>query len=281
MQIENLEDLLKEKDNQVDMARARLTAMQAHHCSSEGALSSLEEALGDKEKQMAQLREQRDRAERDKAEERELHERELAEFRMKMHTSNSEIETLQARLDRALTDKEKLEAKLECSQSELGKSKAELDKVAGEAGGRSGDWEAARQRLARMEIENERLRSELDRAAASTAMCSGSSSNLLLATATTGVMAVRGGAGGTSPSGPGGMVGELERLQERSDRSASELRRAQAELRLANSERDRLRGNSDSLQVIFVSWTFTFRDKLQANLLHLPPKMSPCFFFFH
>ena len=36
MQIENLEDLLKEKDNQVDMARARMTAMQAHHCSSEG-----------------------------------------------------------------------------------------------------------------------------------------------------------------------------------------------------------------------------------------------------
>jgi golgin subfamily B member 1 len=54
--IENLEDLLKEKDNQVDMARARLSAMQAHHCSSEGALSSLEEAIGDKEKQMNQLR---------------------------------------------------------------------------------------------------------------------------------------------------------------------------------------------------------------------------------
>lgn len=54
--IENLEDLLKEKDNQVDMARARLTAMQAHHCSSEGALTSLEEAIGDREKQMSMLR---------------------------------------------------------------------------------------------------------------------------------------------------------------------------------------------------------------------------------
>lgn len=54
--IENLEDLLKEKDNQVDMARARLTAMQAHHCSSEGAMTSLEEAIGDKEKQMNMLR---------------------------------------------------------------------------------------------------------------------------------------------------------------------------------------------------------------------------------
>lgn len=91
LQIENLEDLLKEKDNQVDMARARLTAMQAHHCSSEGALSSLEEAIGDKEKQMAQLREQRDRAEQEKQEERELHEREIAEYKMKIHALESEV----------------------------------------------------------------------------------------------------------------------------------------------------------------------------------------------
>jgi len=73
------------------MARARLTAMQAHHCSSEGALSSLEEAIGDKEKQMAQLREQRDRAEQEKQEERELHEREIAEYKMKIHTLESEV----------------------------------------------------------------------------------------------------------------------------------------------------------------------------------------------
>lgn len=73
------------------MARARLTAMQAHHCSSEGALSSLEEAIGDKEKQMAQLREQRDRAEQEKQEERELHERELAEYKMKIHALESEV----------------------------------------------------------------------------------------------------------------------------------------------------------------------------------------------
>lgn len=91
LQIENLEDLLKEKDNQVDMARARLTAMQTHHCSNEGALSSLEEAIGDKEKQMAQLREQRDRAEQEKQEERELHERELAEYKMKIHALESEV----------------------------------------------------------------------------------------------------------------------------------------------------------------------------------------------
>ena len=73
------------------MARARLAAMQAHHCTSEGALSSLEEAIGDKEKQMNQLREQRDRAEQEKQEERELHEREIAEYKMKV---SAELETI-------------------------------------------------------------------------------------------------------------------------------------------------------------------------------------------
>ncbi|ENN78272.1 hypothetical protein YQE_05423, partial [Dendroctonus ponderosae] len=102
------------------MARARLSAMQAHHCSSEGALSTLEEAIGDKEKQMNQLREQRDRAEQEKQEERELHEREIADYKMKIHALNSEVEKLTARLDRAQNDRERIEAKLESSQSELG-----------------------------------------------------------------------------------------------------------------------------------------------------------------
>lgn len=161
--VENLEDLLKEKDNQVDMARARLSAMQAHHCSSEGALSSLEEAIGDKEKQMSQLREQRDRAEQEKQEERELHEREIAEYKMKIHALNSEVEKLNARVERAQNDRDRLEAKLESSQSELGKSKAELDKAAVEVGRSGADWEAARQRLARLELENERLKNEMER----------------------------------------------------------------------------------------------------------------------
>ena len=51
-QIENLEELLKEKDNQVDIARTKLSAVQAQTYSSEGALSSLEEALTDRDKQV-------------------------------------------------------------------------------------------------------------------------------------------------------------------------------------------------------------------------------------
>jgi septal ring factor EnvC (AmiA/AmiB activator) len=94
-QIENLEDLLKEKDNQVDMARARLTAMQAHHSTSEGALTSLEDAISDKDKQIAQIKEQRDRAEQERNEERDLHERQIAEYKMKAHSLENEMEKLQ------------------------------------------------------------------------------------------------------------------------------------------------------------------------------------------
>merc|ERR1711902_14446 len=56
--IENLEELLKEKDNQVDIARTKLSAVQAQTFSSEGTVTSLEEALADRDKQINQLREQ-------------------------------------------------------------------------------------------------------------------------------------------------------------------------------------------------------------------------------
>ena len=72
LQIENLEELLKEKDNQVDIARTKLSAVQAQTFSSEGAVTSLEEALTDRDKQINQLREQRDRAEKDIKEEKVL-----------------------------------------------------------------------------------------------------------------------------------------------------------------------------------------------------------------
>ena len=60
-----MEELLKEKDNQVDIARTKLSAVQAQTFSSEGTVTSLEEALADRDKQINQLRDQRDRAEKD------------------------------------------------------------------------------------------------------------------------------------------------------------------------------------------------------------------------
>ena len=65
-----MEELLKEKDNQVDIARTKLSAVQAQTFSSEGTVTSLEEALADRDKQINQLREQRDRAEKDVKEEK-------------------------------------------------------------------------------------------------------------------------------------------------------------------------------------------------------------------
>lgn len=94
-QSENLEDLLKEKDNQLEAARSRISQIEAHHSTSEGTLSSLEEAIADKDKQITQLREQRDRADKDRDQERDLHERELAEMKMKLHAVEAEIEKLQ------------------------------------------------------------------------------------------------------------------------------------------------------------------------------------------
>ena len=41
--------------------------------------------------QINQLKEQRDRAERDNKEEKELHEREVSDYKMKVHTLESEV----------------------------------------------------------------------------------------------------------------------------------------------------------------------------------------------
>ena len=157
-QIENLEDLLKEKDNQVELARSKLNAVQAQTYTSEGTLTSLEEALNDRDKQINQLRDQRDRAEKDNKEEKELHEREITDYKMKLHSLESEVEKLGVRLDKAYSEKDKLEAKLENSQSELGKSKAELEKAHGDTSSRYSYYNDWRQKFTRAELEIERLR---------------------------------------------------------------------------------------------------------------------------
>ena len=150
----------------MEMARSKLSAVQAQTFTSEGALTSLEEALSDRDKQIAQLREQRDRAEKDLKEEKELHDREITDYKMKIHTLESEVEKLQVRFDKALAEKDKLEAKLEYSQSELGKSKAEIDNwqtrdsnryndYGSDRGDRERDW---RPKMAKMEVTIEQLR---------------------------------------------------------------------------------------------------------------------------
>lgn len=74
--------------------RARLNAFQAHHSTSEGAMTSLEDAINDKDKQIQQIREQRDRAEQERNEERDIHERQIAEYKMKLHSLENDMEKL-------------------------------------------------------------------------------------------------------------------------------------------------------------------------------------------
>lgn len=113
--------------------------------------------------------EQRDRAESEKIEERELHEREIAEYKMKLHSFESEVDKLTTRLHRALAEKDRLESRLE-SAGDLGKSRRGLDRdlerdyrdVRDDRRGRDESYEL-NQKIQRLEIENERLRSELER----------------------------------------------------------------------------------------------------------------------
>lgn len=77
------------------MARSRLSSIQDHHSSSEGALTNLEEAISDKDKHIMQLKEQRDRAERDRIEEQKLHEKEIKGYKMKINALESEIDKIQ------------------------------------------------------------------------------------------------------------------------------------------------------------------------------------------
>ncbi len=58
MKIENMDDLLKEKDSQIELARSKLNAVQAQTYTSEGTLTSLEEALADRDKQVSSPRQQ-------------------------------------------------------------------------------------------------------------------------------------------------------------------------------------------------------------------------------
>jgi chromosome segregation ATPase len=78
-------------------------------------LSNLEDAIMDKEKQIHQLRDQRDRAESEKQEERELHEREVAEYKLKVHSMEAELEKLSVRLERAVAEKVRYLVTISCS----------------------------------------------------------------------------------------------------------------------------------------------------------------------
>lgn len=95
-----LDALLAERDIQLERARARLELSGAAGLSGNSNpdyafLGHLEESLGDKEKQISLLRDQRDRAEHELGEERDLHERSIKEYKMKLNSLKFEMDKLQ------------------------------------------------------------------------------------------------------------------------------------------------------------------------------------------
>lgn len=97
-----LENLLVEREAQ--LAQAERAKMRLEHGGggsnyNDGGggalLNHLEETLGDKEKQISLLRDQRDRAEHELNEERDAHERIIKEYKAKLNSVKFEMEKLQ------------------------------------------------------------------------------------------------------------------------------------------------------------------------------------------
>jgi len=103
-----LDSLLAERDAQLERARMRLehsvqASVSAGHPYAQqpdvALVGHLEESLRDKEKQIALLRDQRDRAEHELNEERDSHERTIKEYKMKLNSLRFEMDKLQVSLN--------------------------------------------------------------------------------------------------------------------------------------------------------------------------------------
>lgn len=97
--IVQLDGVLAERDGQLERTRLRLEhsvhSTSAGQHADVGLLNHLEETLNDKEKQVALLRDQRDRAEHELNEERDSHERSIKEYKMKLNSLKFEMDKLQ------------------------------------------------------------------------------------------------------------------------------------------------------------------------------------------
>lgn len=91
----HLDNLLAERDSQLQRARLRFDAGRCGGGAEASLLGQLEETLADKDKQVSLLRDQRDRAEHELGEERDSHERTVKEFTMKLNQAKFELDKVQ------------------------------------------------------------------------------------------------------------------------------------------------------------------------------------------
>ena len=82
MQIDNLTEQLKDRDNQASSLRERISALQADQTSSDTAVSSLEDALIEKDETIQKLRGEQDQGVRDKQETVERLSKQCEELKM-------------------------------------------------------------------------------------------------------------------------------------------------------------------------------------------------------
>ncbi|XP_014676835.1 PREDICTED: ELKS/Rab6-interacting/CAST family member 1-like [Priapulus caudatus] len=107
--IENLEDLISEKDKQLDGVKSKLSLQLDQ--SSDSVVASLEDAVRDKEQQIDRLKAQRERLERERMDELEAHQGALRDQR-------DRAEQLQAQIDEYDVQVDELKLELDSANKE-------------------------------------------------------------------------------------------------------------------------------------------------------------------
>ncbi|XP_073693803.1 ELKS/Rab6-interacting/CAST family member 1 [Garra rufa] len=97
-QIENLQEQLKDKEKQMTSLKERVKSLQADTSNTDTALTTLEEALAEKERIIERLKDQRDRDEREKGEELDSSKKELKELKEKVSVLQGELSDREASL---------------------------------------------------------------------------------------------------------------------------------------------------------------------------------------
>ncbi|EPY86966.1 hypothetical protein CB1_000286017 [Camelus ferus] len=98
LQIENLQEQLRDKEKQMSSLKERVKSLQADTTNTDTALTTLEEALAEKERTIERLKEQRDRDEREKQEEIDNYKKDLKDLKEKVSLLQGDLSEKEASL---------------------------------------------------------------------------------------------------------------------------------------------------------------------------------------